>query len=184
MSFFLNEVLIQKKMMEPKLDYFKYPFLIVCVAQWAIYITFVVTINLNRSVINLVRAGPIFSLIFSFSIFVYFTVVGVLMIKRLLRFKNKMMRKVLPLVIFQSFGILLFIAVDSMIVSIYYLEVFNPDLFLGCWIVYWIAANIIVLAQVLTFRRPKLSASSTKDKPFENLDKSAKNSNTGNQSGI
>eukprot|EP01091_Cochliopodium_minus_P021276 TRINITY_DN965_c0_g2_i3.p1 TRINITY_DN965_c0_g2~~TRINITY_DN965_c0_g2_i3.p1 ORF type:complete len:455 (+),score=52.78 TRINITY_DN965_c0_g2_i3:77-1441(+) len=182
MSFFLNEVLIQRKMMEPKLDYFKYPFLGFSVAQWAVYIAFVVTLNVKLAAVKLIRANLILTLIFLFSIFVYFTIVGGVMIKKLMKFKNKMFKKVFPLVIFQSFGILVFIVADCIFIAIYYLEKFNPDLYLACWTSYWIAANIIVFAQVLTFRKPKIS-SSTKDKQFENLEIPGKMSSALNTGG-
>eukprot|EP01091_Cochliopodium_minus_P004252 TRINITY_DN1414_c0_g1_i1.p1 TRINITY_DN1414_c0_g1~~TRINITY_DN1414_c0_g1_i1.p1 ORF type:complete len:445 (+),score=51.73 TRINITY_DN1414_c0_g1_i1:116-1450(+) len=167
-SFFLNEVMIQKKMMEPKLDFFKYPFFILSFILWAIYLSFAIVVDLRRAVIELVRTAGIISCVYIFFCLIYFGFVSVTMIIRLSKFKNKMIKRILPLAILQSFGTMLLSVVVVLFTVQYFLATSYARLFMGCWIIYYIAGTTIIAAQVFTFKDPKISTTKSGSKESKN----------------
>ena len=114
------------------MDKFKYPFLVVSVALWAVYVSFSATIVSHRSVkkkkfekkknqvVSLIRASGLLSLIYVSIMTTYFTSVGVVLLKRLLVFKSKLLKRTLFLVIFQSFASIMLMVVASCLVFIYF----------------------------------------------------------------
>ena len=114
------------------MDKFKYPFLVVSVALWAVYVSFSATIVSHRSVkkkkfekkknqvVSLIRASGLLSLIYVSIMTTYFTSVGVVLLKRLLVFKSKLLKRTLFLVIFQSFASVMLMVVASCLVFIYF----------------------------------------------------------------
>ena len=166
LAMFLNETLISKKMMNPKLRVFKWPFVLTIIPIWVINIYSAAVLSRYKVNFQVIKGSVLFSCTVVGISLIYLTTVGVVMIKKLYLFKSQIMRKMIFLISLSFLGVcLLLVGIIAYTVG-FYVKTFNVPRYIAGHYFCWSGGSIILLPQVIIYsftkNNLKTSTASTK----------------------
>ena len=146
--------------MDPKLDKFKIPFLVVSMVLWVTYLFFSIAFAVNKTYPSLIRAVGIITIIYLSCIQIYLFFVIYLML-RTSKYKSKTVKRLIPILFCISAFVFLFLASSILFTSSYFSDFYKANVFEATWVCYWLSTSGVLILCSLLIRQKNQSKSIT-----------------------